>query len=492
MSVASEIGGITWHVVEGHDTVVAFGDGFASLSPDEGGTAQVVTSDDGLTWVPIPDPPGPPEVLAARADELYVGAFRAPTEVYVTTDRGVTWTPVGFDSPPTGVIGDLVAGPAGVILTTIEEVPPRPTTMPPANGVDAGQTVRVTLSGISGHSGHDLAVVLYEGDQLDDLDSDGIGGLWSVVSGEEFTMTEIVRAPATPGTGPFPYVSDQVLTVRPGRYTLVIWVDVGLGPATRWVPVNTDGQGLVGCQTVIDVGSEAQTEVTVSPTFQPDGWNTDCSTGEALFDTDASGPVAPHTEDDPLGVGGPPDSYTKRVWALGSDSFEPVERDLPEFDTILPVDSGFFAAALPPGTCWTSGDGRTWTETPDSCSDIFVQSSFRDRVYGATDIDEGVASTDGGRTWGEPVVRPGGPGDWLTVGEIGYVAVETALFAPPVGVVWASSDDVTWERVLNPWPPPLMGPPVISGNTILIPSELCDVQSDECRLLDWVGVVDAS
>ncbi len=89
-----------------------------------------------------------------------------------------------------------------------------------------------------------------------------------------------------------------------------------------------------------------------------------------------------------------------------------------------------------------------------------------------------------------PTQRPGGPGDWLIVGDAGYFAVETALFGPPVGAVWASPDDIIWKRVLNPWPPPLMSSPVLSGDTILITSETCDPVSHNCERLDWIAVIE--
>ena len=150
--------------------------------------------------------------------------------------------------------------------------------MPPVSGVGDGQTVNVTVSGVSGRAGDDLAVVLYAGGALTDLERDVLGGFWSVVSGDEFTTTEVVRKPGDLGVGRFPFVSDEALTVAPGRYTLVVWVDDALNPASRWVPVNTDGRGLFGCQASFDVGDDAETDVVVTANLQPDGWNVDCAT----------------------------------------------------------------------------------------------------------------------------------------------------------------------------------------------------------------------
>ncbi len=158
-----------------------------------------------------------------------------------------------------------------------EWAPELETSMPAASGVGDGQVVAVTVSGVSGHVGDDLAVVVYEGGELIDLERDAIGGFWSVISGDDVTVTEVVRKPGPSGVGRFPFVSDEALTVEPGVYTLVVWVDDALNPVSRWVPVNTDGRGLFGCQQVFEVGADAQTDVVVSADLQPDGWNTSCT-----------------------------------------------------------------------------------------------------------------------------------------------------------------------------------------------------------------------
>jgi hypothetical protein len=119
--------------------------------------------------------------------------------------------------------------------------------------------------------------VLYEGGVLTDLDADALGGFWTVVEGDDFTATEVVREPGDVGVGRFPFVSDEALTVEPGMYTLVLWVDEGLSPVSRWVPINSDGRGLYGCHAVIEVGDDAQTDVVVAANLQPDGWNVACT-----------------------------------------------------------------------------------------------------------------------------------------------------------------------------------------------------------------------
>lgn len=165
--------------------------------------------------------------------------------------------------------------------------------VPPVPDVGDGQTVSVTVSGVSGRAGDEMAGVLYEGGELIDLDADALGGFWTVVEGDDFTATEVVREPGTVGVGRFPFVSDEALTVEPGMYTLVVWVDDALNPASRWVPVNTDGRGLFGCHVVFEVGDDARTDVFVSANLQPDGWNINCTTGVAIPGTDAAAAVAP-------------------------------------------------------------------------------------------------------------------------------------------------------------------------------------------------------
>ena len=84
---------------------------------------------------------------------------------------------------------------------------------------------------------------------------------------------------------------------------------------------------------------------------------------------------------------------------------------------------------------------------------------------------------------GSPTMRPG---EGLTVTDAGFVSVQPAVFGPEVGVVWVSSDDVDWQRVVNPWPPLWTFDPVISGDMILIPSQIGPPSSEPAHL-DWVG-----
>jgi hypothetical protein len=66
--------------------------------------------------------------------------------------------------------------------------------------------------------------------------------------------------------GPFFYsdwlpIGNVPLRVAPGEYVLMLWGDTGLGGFAPWVPVNTDGRGLVGCVQWVTVGDAPVTDV---------------------------------------------------------------------------------------------------------------------------------------------------------------------------------------------------------------------------------------
>ncbi len=140
-------------------------------------------------------------------------------------------------------------------------------------------TVAVTVAGVSGHEGNDLAGVLYPGGQLTDPSTEALGGFRSVIPSDNATVSEVVRQPGDEREGRFPFVTAEALTVEPGTYTLVLWVDTALNPVSRWVPINTDGKGLFGCHVIFEVGDDTQTDVAVAPNLHPDGWNINCAAG---------------------------------------------------------------------------------------------------------------------------------------------------------------------------------------------------------------------
>ncbi len=220
-----------------------------------------------------------------------------------TVNRGSrTSVVVGGDVQSTGYLG--VCEPT----TAATEAPPEfdqwyqlPAAMDPVSGIDEGPSLSVTVSGVSGRMGDEFAAVLYEGGDLSDLDREALGGFWAVISSDDQSLTEVVRSPGEFGVGRFPYVSDTALTVDPGTYTLVLWVDEVLTPVSRWVPINsylpgdplTEGMDLFGCHLVVDVGDDALTDVVVPANLHHNGWNVDCVTEAAIPGTDAAAAVRP-------------------------------------------------------------------------------------------------------------------------------------------------------------------------------------------------------
>jgi len=169
--------------------------------------------------------------------------------------------------------------------------------MPPVIGTVAGSTVTVSVVGITGHWGHELAGVLYANDDLTDLGAGAVGGFWAVVEqAQDYSATEILRTPGVDGEGRFPYVASEALIVEPGIYTLVLWMDTSLGSFNRWVPINTDGMGLLGCRHVFEVSDES-VEVSLRPTLHPDGWTTDCTSGLTRHGVDPAQAVDPRLDE---------------------------------------------------------------------------------------------------------------------------------------------------------------------------------------------------
>jgi hypothetical protein len=187
------------------------------------------------------------------------------------------------------------------------------------------------------------------------------------------------------------------------------------------------------------------------------------------------------------------------VWVLGSESFEPVT---PPFEgsgvsmSIEALDSGFLAHTRQyasgteiPGSFWTSADGRSWTEEAAVPSDFSVQGTYGDTVYGSIGattspwIAESVTSLDGGRTWQSAPPRPDGP---LDVSDIGLVAVDDGGGLVCFSNAFVSSDSTQWARALAPWPLTRLAAPVISGDTILIPSFDCTGDGEETY---WIGTL---
>ncbi len=179
------------------------------------------------------------------------------------------------------------------------------------------------------------------------------------------------------------------------------------------------------------------------------------------------------------------------LWLLDGDSFEQVSGVPASFDEVLVLDTGFFAWSIDTNEpdrerklYWRSGDGRTWTEAAGVPDDMADPKSWGQNLYLSNWLEDiGYTSTDGGRTWGDSTRRPG---EGLAVTDAGYVSVQSAA-GLRAGVVWVSSDDVDWQRVVNPWPPVWTHDPVISGDTILIPIGVEPLEDELGEHLDLVG-----
>lgn len=184
---------------------------------------------------------------------------------------------------------------AHVALDTIAPVAAAPseTIAPPEDPSDssatpstAQQTVTVTVKGLSGLVGGELAGVLSH-------DPDGIvvGGFAAKVVAENFTTTEMIMRPgdldasesADLGGNPWPHVTDEVALVEPGVYTLMMWADTGLGGYSRWVPANSDGAGLTGCVYSFEVSEHQPAHVVLDGDFTGLGYVGICRDDPAAF-----------------------------------------------------------------------------------------------------------------------------------------------------------------------------------------------------------------
>jgi len=131
--------------------------------------------------------------------------------------------------------------------------------------------VAVTVQGIVGRSGWDLAGVLYkgaivsdEGETISGIDILPVGGVSTKVTTDPFSTTLYVHDPDASDDafdGPFPYVTGDVLAVEPGTYTLMLWLDTDLGPYSRWMP--TASANLHGCYAFVEAEEGKDVTVTV-------------------------------------------------------------------------------------------------------------------------------------------------------------------------------------------------------------------------------------
>jgi hypothetical protein len=145
---------------------------------------------------------------------------------------------------------------------------PASTAMPTPTGM---RTVTVQFRDLEGHADGSIAGVLYRGATPVFPDTRVIGGFGAEVSSDLWSDDRVVRQPmAQMDTAqPFPYVTDEPLAVRPGIYTLVLYLSrEPLSPYSRWVPAGAFGAltELWGCQKTFTVD---QRDITITVTDVP-------------------------------------------------------------------------------------------------------------------------------------------------------------------------------------------------------------------------------
>ena len=192
---------------------------------------------------------------------------------------GVVWLLGGTGS-------DVIEEPMPTGSSTTATSAPATTTIP-ETGVPVG-SIEVTVEGIEGRSGGQLAGVLFEGEGTLDPDERAIGGFAVMVDSDPFTATElvrtlVVRTPRARGSGPekglFPDVTEEILVAEPGTYTVMLWLDdITIGYYSRWVPAM--GHNLEGCEVVFEVEEGQGAALTVTGGFADvsNWWGKRCTT----------------------------------------------------------------------------------------------------------------------------------------------------------------------------------------------------------------------
>jgi hypothetical protein len=145
-----------------------------------------------------------------------------------------------------------------------------------------GGSIEVTVEGIEGRSGGHLAGVLFDGEGTLYPDERAIGGFAMQVDSDPFTATELVRTPGgLTGERPlFPNVTEEILVVGPGTYTVMLWLaDTTISYYSRWVPA-LDPNNLDGCEVVFEVEEGQGASLTVTGGFADvsDWWGKRCTT----------------------------------------------------------------------------------------------------------------------------------------------------------------------------------------------------------------------
>lgn len=121
-------------------------------------------------------------------------------------------------------------------------------------------TVTVSVSGIKGEAGSQLAGILFKGHEISYPNNfQPVGGFTASVGADPFSTTQIVHqaAPYSYSAAKLGPVTTAVLHVEPGTYTIALYVGPKLRPIPwgRWRPFGTPG--LKGCEMsfVVDDGT---------------------------------------------------------------------------------------------------------------------------------------------------------------------------------------------------------------------------------------------
>ena len=154
---------------------------------------------------------------------------------------------------------------AAAVACADEDAASTPVSSGAGAGAGAG-TVPVTGPDVAGAVGFELAGMLFAGTDSTDPDSNVRGGFSVAVDADPFTTTEVVRVPQAEAagelTGPFPWVTEEVLVAEPGHYVLTLWIaPAPMAPYSRWVPAEQTDLG--GCSTPIIVPVDGAASVTV-------------------------------------------------------------------------------------------------------------------------------------------------------------------------------------------------------------------------------------
>ena len=402
--------------------------------------------------------PAPAPLRVRQRPKVWVAAAAA---VMVVAAVGVVPLIVGSQDTDTPSGTEPPVSTAATPVPTTAATAPYPTqaTMP------TGGSIEVTVEGIEGRSGGHLAGVLFDGEGTLHPDERAIGGFAVRVDSDPFTATELVRTPVQwPGGRAgggltserplFPDVTEEVLVVEPGTYTVMLWLaDTTISFYSRWVPA-LGPRNLVGCEVVFQVEEGQAASLTVTGGFG-DSWGKRCTT-------------APYPSPTPT-IPVVPSGLAPAIAAARADgvAFNVAEHDLCEWFTPDEIRSIVADAYQAEGVTYpipaTLTEGRR--------GDSFSQWGCQWAAGGATDSPnlvtfdltfQSMSEEELGDNE-EPIHRP--PADW----GVGDLQRDDVVLLPPLdapNIYLASRDE-----------------PLLIGH---IPAAPADVVSDESGFDAWV------